>query len=319
MDQVRHSLQVQVTRGGYLESHHAVEVIVLRGDSQSSLSFGGVDRNLFPRSTLKWVQALPLVELLKKGLISSAELTLACASHRGEEIHLQHLRAWKERLKLQEELLVCGFHLPGSETAAEHFLSSSTPDGRTKLFNNCAGKHLGFCHWSLLNKLSPEGYWKDEHPVQEKLRSNLLQLLNEPIQFTFGVDGCGVPNYRMTLRQLATVYLNWLKKSESEITLKAISENPVLLSGSDGTDTMILRDFPGAFAKTGAEGMYIAVIPEIETAVALKAVDGNTRASRAAILAILSKLQGKTEKEIPLFNWAGEKTGQILVEGVGVI
>lgn len=324
MDQIRHPIIVKAERGGFLESHHFVEAIVFAGSPDEATAFGNVDRPVFPRSTLKWIQALPLVGLHEQGKLSAAELALACASHRGEAEHVRIARAWRERLKLSDADLVCGFHPPADEGMAEEFIRAGT--AKTKLYSNCVGKHLGFCHWSLENGHSPKKYWHDEHPAQELFKTNLRKLGGLSGALTYGIDGCGVPNYRMTLRELATAYFRWLERPESEVVLRAMTAHPNLIAGTTSLDTWMISATGGrVFMKTGAEGMYVALIPEEKTVIALKAADGNARASRSTVLSFLSQWspggadftrEARAKSETPILNWAGERTGQILVEGV---
>lgn len=324
MDRIRHPIIVTAERGNFPESHHFVEAVLLAGSADEALVFGSADRLIFPRSTLKWIQALPLVGLFRQGKISAEELALACASHRGEAEHLRVARAWAARIGIGDADLVCGFHPPGDEAAAEELIRTAVP--RSKLFNNCIGKHLGFCHWSLEHGHEPRGYWREDHPAQRLLQANLRELAGTPASLTYGIDGCGVPNYRLSLRALATAYLGWLSRSEAPSILQAMAAHPKLIGGTASADTWVIPASGGrVFMKTGAEGTYVALIPEEGTVIALKAGDGNQRASRSTILAFLSQWraggadftrEARAKSETPIQNWAGEKTGQIRVDGV---
>ena len=42
--------------------------------------------------------------------------------------------------------------------------------------------------------------------------------------------------------------------------------------------------------KTGAEAVFVAIVPELGLGIALKIIDGGTRAAEAAITAILCKI-----------------------------
>ena len=69
--------------------------------------------------------------------------------------------------------------------------------------------------------------------------------------------------------------------------------------------------------KTGAEGVFIAIIPELQIGVALKISDGATRGSEAAIAHILGALgeldpanpEAQTFTHGPIRNWNGINTG----------
>src|SRR5688572_7164554 len=105
---------VEVTRGDSVESVHRGAIAVCDGDGKLILSLGEIERPVFPRSAVKAIQALPLVE---SGAADSfgfgeAELALACASHSGEQRHVETARAMLERAGLDNDALECGAHWP---------------------------------------------------------------------------------------------------------------------------------------------------------------------------------------------------------------
>ena len=66
---------------------------------------------------------------------------------------------------------------------------------------------------------------------------------------------------------------------------------PELVAGEGKACTALMRAMEGRVTvKTGAEAVFIAIIPEKRLGVAVKIVDGATRASEAAIAAILVRL-----------------------------
>lgn len=325
MEQLHHSLIVQVYRGKVLESYHQVEACVFRSADDQFTVFGQADRVTFPRSTLKLIQALPLVELYEKGQLSAQELTLACASHRGEKAQIEVVEGWQKRIQLDLGVLVCGFHLPFREADIERYFRENHP--RTPLWNNCAGKHLGFCHWSLFHGLVPMGYHRLDHPAQQNLLANMKKLGLER-SMDSGLDGCGVPNFAMTLKELTRLFARWMETHEGQVLIRQMRSFPQLISGEEGLDTWLAQKSGGkVLSKGGAEGLCVAFLPEHQTVVAVKALDGAARAAQAATLEILSRLpevEAPLQREFqarltsPLLNWSGESTGQIRVQGVAL-
>ena len=53
---------VEVTRGPMVESAHRGAAIVIDADGSTVLEFGDVDRKIYPRSAIKGLQALALLE-----------------------------------------------------------------------------------------------------------------------------------------------------------------------------------------------------------------------------------------------------------------
>jgi L-asparaginase II len=67
--------------------------------------------------------------------------------------------------------------------------------------------------------------------------------------------------------------------------------HPALVAGEGRACTGLMRALNGAGAvKTGAEGVFIAILPGLGLGVALKIDDGGTRASECAMAAILVRL-----------------------------
>src|SRR5215213_1085036 len=79
---------VEVVRGALTESHH--RGAVADADGAAVLALGDVARQVYPRSAVKPLQALPLVEsgAAERYEFGDEELALACASHGGEGAHV---------------------------------------------------------------------------------------------------------------------------------------------------------------------------------------------------------------------------------------
>ncbi len=76
---------VEVTRGGVVESRHRAACAVADAQGRVVHAWGDVARPVYPRSAIKQIQALPLVETgaAEAFGVDDAELALACASHGG--------------------------------------------------------------------------------------------------------------------------------------------------------------------------------------------------------------------------------------------
>ncbi|MDA4805602.1 asparaginase, partial [Enterobacter hormaechei] len=81
---------VEVFRGETVESRHRGAVVVTDGDGRIVYSAGDIERPTFPRSAIKAIQALPLVESGAADAygFGNEELAMACASHSGEPLHV---------------------------------------------------------------------------------------------------------------------------------------------------------------------------------------------------------------------------------------
>lgn len=110
------SLLAEVSRGSLVESIHQVDAIVVTADGDIVAAWGDVEREIFARSSAKPLQALPLIETgaADHFKFSDAEIALACASHQGQNIHVEGASAILERAGLGENDLECGPHwVPG--------------------------------------------------------------------------------------------------------------------------------------------------------------------------------------------------------------
>jgi L-asparaginase II len=96
---------------------------------------------------------------------------------------------------------------------------------------------------------------------------------------------------------------------------------PFYVSGTGGTCTALMQIAPGKiFAKTGAEGVFCATLPEQGIAVALKCEDGTTRAAEAMVAATLARFfekDGETHAALmaiatrPIHNRNGAVVGEV--------
>ena len=120
---------VDISRSGWLESVHRGAVAITDAQGAVVWSAGGIDRPVFARSSLKMLQALPLVESGAADAfgVSPAELTLACASHSAEPVHMEAVTAWLQRLGCDETCLACGEHTSRSARPQRAFWPPAAP------------------------------------------------------------------------------------------------------------------------------------------------------------------------------------------------
>ena len=92
-------IAVEVTRGGMVESVHRVAAAVVDRHGGARLTWGDDSRPIFPRSAIKPLQALTVIESGAADAfdLSADEIALSCASHRGEPMHVMRVAAWLER------------------------------------------------------------------------------------------------------------------------------------------------------------------------------------------------------------------------------
>jgi L-asparaginase II len=318
---------LEVWRGGLLENAHLGHAVVC--DAKGVVqSWGNPEAVIFPRSSAKMIQALPLLETGAadaRGL-SDAHLAFACASHEGAGLHVDMAGRWIADLGLQESDLRCGAHEPDNRTERDRLIRAG--ERPCQLHNNCSGKHSGFLTVTQHLKAGPE-YVDIDHPLQKAIRAASEETAGETVA-GWGVDGCSAPNFAMTVAGLARAMATFAaardghgaRESAMHRLTRAMAAHPQYVSGEGQPCTELMQAMQGRVAvKGGADGVYVAILPEKGLGIALKIVDGNSRAKVAAITALLASLglldpghpaavkhMGSSQR-----NWRGLETGFIRI------
>ncbi|HHH42703.1 MAG TPA: asparaginase [Gammaproteobacteria bacterium] len=302
-----YELLVEVTRGGAVESRHFGAAVVCDYMGDVVESWGDVESLVFPRSALKPMLAMHLVEsgASDQYALSDAELSLACSSHQGEKMHQDLVQSWLNRLGLTEDHLACGAVLPEHTESAHQLLASGQRGCR--IHHNCSGKHTGFLTTALHLDIPLENYHLVEHPLQQLSLDILSDLADVDLrQFPMGIDGCGLPAPTMPLLQLGLatarfanpVNLSACRTQGIYRLHEAITNEPLYVAGHGTVVSELNEVTKGAvLAKTGAEGVLTAAMPGRGLGIALKIADGSNRARSVALLAILDHLGALSDDE----------------------
>jgi len=296
-----YELLVEVTRNKVVESRHFGAAVVCDFKGNVLDGWGDIEQLVFPRSALKPLLAIDIVQsgASEHFALSDAELSLSCASHQGQEIHENKVREWLSRLKLGPEYLTCGAVLPDDEANAHKLIASGQSGCR--LCHNCSGKHAGFLTMALHLNMPLKDYHLIEHPVQKLALVSLSNMVGIDLrQYPSGIDGCGFPALSMPLVSLAhatALFANpeKLSKHRAKAVLRlheALIREPYYAAGHSTLVSDLNKITKGAvLAKTGAEGIITAALPEKGIGISLKISDGNARARTVALLAILDHLE----------------------------
>lgn len=315
---------VELWRGGRLESSHLGHAVICDDTGQIVEAWGNPQTVIFPRSSCKMIQALPLVEsgAAAAAGLSEAQVALACASHQGAALHTGMVTHWLADLGLSEADLRCGAHEPNDRDERDRLIRAH--EVPCQIHNNCSGKHSGFL--TLNQHLHGHAdYVEADHPVQRAVKEAFEDVTGESSP-GYGIDGCSAPNFATTVHGLARAMAFFAAASEggnlraraAHRLAGAMRAYPELVAGEGRACTELMRAMAGRVAiKTGAEGVFVAIVPERRMGIALKIVDGASRASEAVIAALLVRL-GVLEAEHPATrkrlgvvqrNWRGFETG----------
>lgn len=316
---------VEIWRGDLLESVHRGHAVVCDASGAVTMAWGDPGAIVYPRSSSKMIQALPLVEsgAADAAGLGTDRLALACASHGGAAIHTTRVAAWLADMGLSDGDLRCGVHSPSDRPTNEAMIrASETP---CQIHNNCSGKHAGFLTLGRHLGAGPE-YIDIDHPVQIAGRAAFEDVTGETIA-GWGVDGCSAPNFASSLAGLARAMASFASpgpgvRGEAQTRLvAAMMAHPDLVAGEGRACTEIMRACEGrAAVKTGAEGVYVAILPGLGLGMAVKIVDGAQRGAEAVTAAILARL-GVIDEAHPLVeklsrgvqrNWRGIPVGRLV-------
>ena len=290
---------VEVLRGALVESRHRGAVAVVDADGASVLTIGNVAMPVFPRSAVKALQAVPLVEsgAADRFGLSDEELALACASHNGEPAHVEGVARMLGKAGLDASALACGVHWPISQAAAHALAKTGAPSA---LHNNCSGKHAGFLCLASAMGADHSGYWRPEHTVQQQVRGVLEDLTGAALTpDRCAVDGCSVPTWAIPLRNLAHAFAKFAtghglprQRANAAARLRAAcAQNPWHVAGTGRFCTELMK-LLGArvYVKTGAEGIFCGALPGQGLGIAVKCDDGAGRAAEVVMAALIARL-----------------------------
>ena len=320
----------EVWRGPAVESVHLGAAAVANASGEVIYGWGDTGIVTFPRSSLKPIQAIALVETGAADAfgLGPEELALACASHRGEPIHTRRVAAWLDRLGLSEEALACGLAYPSDQDTVKELIQTGIEPSR--VFHNCSGKHCGYLTVARHMGWPIEGYRDLSHPTQRLYLDNFSVLLDSDAHaLPLGVDGCTLPALALSMADMARSMARYAaagadsdKRGDAIRRLQdAMRAHPALVAGT-GQPNVRLTDATNGriIMKGGAEGYLVAFIPDQELGIALKVADGNSRARTVALLAVLRalKLLDANEAaaladiaEVPVRNSVGDTVGHI--------
>ncbi len=318
----------EIWRGPFLESVHSGHAVICDDTGQIVQAWGDPTRVVLPRSSSKMIQALPLITSGAADLhgLTTEQLALACASHQGAAIHTDKVAIWLDTLGLTQSAFRCGPQDPDDVDAHEGLIRNG--EKPCQIHNNCSGKHAGFLTLTQHLKAGPE-YVDPDHPLQRACLDAFERVTQETSP-GYGIDGCSAPNFACTLHGMARAMAHFAAAPEGSAEARlhqAMRLHPELVAGETRACTELMRAMDGKVAlKTGAEGFFIAILPERKMGIALKAACGTTRAAECAIAALLIKLgvldpnHPATLKRVnaPIRNWRGIETG-ILKPAAGLL
>ncbi len=332
---------VEAWRGNVVESFHRGAYAIVDAAGAVVSARGDIQRPVYPRSAIKILQALPLVEsgAADRFGLTNEELALACASHDGEAEHVRTAASMLSKTGLDDSALECGVHWPYNEAAKLKLAAAGAQPNA--LHNNCSGKHAGFvCLGCVMagdgdRRGFLSGYVAPEHPLMREVNAAVESTTGCKLESApMGIDGCSIPTFGIALTNLAQAFariatgqgLTPGRAAAAKRLRSAVAAAPFMVGGSGRVDTRVMELFgERVFCKVGAEGMYCAALPEAGWGLALKMDDGNNaRACEVAVAALFEALGlARHEPErallaelsnVTLRNWRGTQVGRLAAQ-----
>ena len=295
---------IEVTRGDVTESIHWSAAAVVDHHGKLIAHIGSPDLEIFSRSSLKPFQALPTV---MRGFpdgfgLENRHLAVICASHSGEDCHVTAVQEILDAIGADVSNLQCGTHVPLFRRRGD----AAVPALATfsAIHNNCSGKHAGMLALAKMIGVSNDTYLDPDSAMQKLIRERIAAFLGvDESTMRYGIDGCSVPNYIIPLRNMAygfarlsaSVGPNPVRDEECSDACRrivtAMREHPEMVSGEGRFDLDLARATNGRmFSKAGGEAVECIGIPEKGWGIAVKIVDGASRAVGPTVVGILDQL-----------------------------
>ena len=323
----------EVTRGDIVESVHYGSIAVVDSGGRLISSYGDPQAVAFLRSSAKPFQVLPFVEGggVEYFGLTPRELSVACASHEGSDLHVQTVEGMQRKIGVGENALQCGVHMPGDVSAFKSLIVNNQQPTPNR--NNCSGKHTAMLGYAKMRNLALENYLDIHHPIQQDILTafaDMCQVSTQEIQL--GTDGCSAPNFAIPLYNAALGMARLCDPSQfsaerasacRKIT-SAMTTYPEMVSAYGEFDEQLMKAGDGKIVcKRGAEGYQImGLLPGVlrpdapGVGIALKVSDGDpsrtsldlthsTRVRPAVALEILSQLgvfSSEQEQALALFG-----------------
>jgi L-asparaginase II len=277
-------LRAEVWRGTICESLHEAFAVEVNASGELKRAWGDPDLIAPLRSAAKPLQAVSLVTHPKFSTldIRAEELAVCCASHPGQPRHTALVAS---------ALSLCGF-------SPDHLVCGTPPGALSPLAHGCSGNHTALLLTAHLMGAPLEGYADPNHPVQREVMRQIAQMAGEESLLT-ATDGCGIPTFGMSLTAMARAFAALIRPGAPwEAIPKVMGDYPELIGAEDWIDVRLMQVTRGrVIAKTGAEGLLCLDMAREGRGMAVKILDGSTRALGLATLAALERAGWITPEE----------------------
>lgn len=206
---IERSGKAEVTRSGIIS--------IVDGKGKEILAIGDVDFEMWSRSCLKPWQLLSHLPILKQAYpdLEPHHFALGLSSHSGESFHVDNVRQMLSIGNLSEDLLQCPPSYPMVPDA--HYALKAQGEPQKSIYHNCSGKHSAYLLAMLARKQDLKNYLQKDGEQFVGLKALLGWLVDKrPSEFDATIDGCRLPNYPLSAKQMAFLYCRLTHDSAKE-------------------------------------------------------------------------------------------------------
>jgi len=274
------TIEVHLLREGLVESTHRVQAVLCDNRGRILSAAGNPETATFIRSALKPFQALAVTTTgtMERYNLNDRDLAIMCSSHHGrvEQVRQAFNILW--RSDVDPSALQCPI-----------------PEGKqSSLEYNCSGKHAGMLAVCQQRQWPLSSYLQYNHPVQKLVLSQVAELMKMPGEELIRAhDDCGAPTYFVQLRQMASLYAQLASGDNlaMERIVRSMTHHPEMVAGVGAFDTELMRLSQGeVVSKAGAEGVQCMGRIGEGMGLAIKVMDGSSRAKYAVAIHLLKQM-----------------------------
>ncbi|MBD3404449.1 asparaginase [candidate division GN15 bacterium] len=289
-----------VYRGETVESLHYAAIAVVDASGALTHYVGDPTMMTATRSSVKPFQALPLV---KSGAadrygLTPKQLAVICASHNGSDEHRDTVLSVLEAGGNDPSMLQCGTHWPLQMRLFNEYPQAGEDDDPVR--HNCSGKHSGFLALTRFLGGAVESYLEKDSETQRLVREAVGRYCEyEPEKLGVAIDGCSAPVFSMPLINLARGFqklaagagVDEAEQAAATRIRDAMCAHPIMVSGERRFDYDLARSMPGrVVCKVGAEAVQGIGLVDPPIGIAVKVLDGGTRARDPISVEVLRQL-----------------------------
>jgi L-asparaginase II len=310
---------VERYRDRVLESFHRGVICVVDKENKIIFSAGDVQQVCYPRSALKLIQVLPLIEsgAADHFKFTVEEIAIMCGSHNGEPQHINIVNSILAKIGLDKEALNCGRQYPTLAEDRNKLIKEDKPPEH--IHNNCSGKHAGFLALCKFLNLDIDTYINPDHPIQVMIKKVASEIHEYPeSEMVTAVDGCSAPIFSFPVFNQAIAYKNLTfaeqypepRKRAIARVVEAVTSFPMMIAGHERYCTELMAICgKRIFGKTGADGIFSIGFIKEKIGVCIK-IDDGLMGPQYAIAQKLAELSGIFHPETlePLNNYAVSKS-----------